>query len=127
MYVLFVVLNKTECLHKIIRKMKEIGISGATVVDSVGAGKMQKSIGKEIPLIGGLMNSLDGDIENNKTMFSVIDTKEQAMKVMDEIEKLCGGDMSKPGTGIMFLMPIESVRGGSVSRIKTKDKTYHAE
>lgn len=127
MYVLFIVLNKTEYLNLIIRKMKEIGISGATIIDTVGAGKLSKSIGKEIPFIGGLMKNLDGDIANNKTMFSVVDTKEQAVKIMDEIEKVCGGDMSKPNTGIMFLMPVEMVRGGSIGRKKEINKTYHAE
>ena len=128
MYALFAVFNKAECLNEILKKMKDIGITGATIIDSVGAGKLRRSIGKEIPLIGGFMKSLDTDIANNKTLFTVVESREKLNKVMDEIEKICGGDMSKPDTGIMFAVPITASRGGSVSRVKEDGpKTYRAE
>ena len=128
MYVLFAVFNKPECLNEILRKMKDIGISGATIIDSMGAGKLRRSIGKEIPLIGGFMNALDTDIANNKTLFTVVESKSKLENIMDEIEKICGGDMSKPGTGIMFAVPIAASKGGSVSRVKDGGpKTYKAE
>ena len=116
MYVLFVVLNKAKHLNDIIKKLKEIGISSATIIDSVGVSQLKKSMAKEIPFIGSLMKNIDEDIENSKTMFVVIESKDKTNKVMDEIEKICGGDMSKPHTGIMFAVPIDMVRGGSVSR-----------
>lgn len=128
MYALFVVLNKAEYLNEILKKMKSIGITGATIVDSVGAGRLRRSIGKEIPLIGGFMKSLDTDIANNKTLFTVVENKEKLDSVMDEIEKICGGDMSKPDTGIMFAVPIAVSRGGSVSRVRSKgSRIYKAE
>ncbi|WIV11732.1 hypothetical protein [Proteiniborus sp. MB09-C3] len=118
MYVLFVVFNSPEYLREILKKMKAIGITGATIIDSVGAGKLKRSIGKEIPLIGGIMKSLDADIANNKTLFTLIEGKEKLDTIMDEIEKICGGDMSQPNTGIMFAVPVITSRGGSVSRVK---------
>ena len=128
MYALFAVLNKAECLNEILKKMKEIGITGATIIDSVGAGKLRRSLGKEIPFIAGFMKSLDADIANNKTLFTVVERKETLDNIMDEIEKICGGDMSKPDTGIMFVVPIITSRGGSISRVKDNGpKTYRAE
>jgi len=126
MYVLFVVLNQPEHLGEIIRKLKEVGIYSATIIDSVGTAQLRKSMGREIPFIGSLMRNLDEVGDNNKTMFTVVESKRQAVKIMDEIEKICGGDMSKPGTGIMFTVPIDTVRGGSLSR-KDMDNKYLAE
>lgn len=126
MYVLFIVLNKPEHLNEIIRKLKEVGIYSATIIDSVGTAQLRKSMGREIPFIGGLMKNLDETGDNNKTMFTVVHSKREAEKIMDEIEKVCGGDMSKPNTGIMFTVPIDMVRGGSVSR-KNVDAKYHGE
>lgn len=123
MYVLFVVFNSPEYLREILKKMKAIGITGATIIDSVGAGKLKRSIGKEIPLIGGIMKSLDADIANNKTLFTLIEGKEKLDTIMDEIEKICGGDMSQPNTGIMFAVPVITSRGGSVSRVKSNTDT----
>ena len=128
MFALFVVFNKAECLGQILKKMKDIGISGATIIDSVGAGKLRRSIGKDIPFIGGFMKSLDADIANNKTLFTVVESREKLNNIMDEIENICGGDMSKPDTGIMFAVPIMTSRGGSVSRVRDDGpKTYRAE
>lgn len=127
MYALFVVLNKVECLSEILRKMKDIGITGATIVDSMGAGRLRRSIGKEILLIAGIMKALDTDIAHNKTLFTVVENREKLDSVMDEIEKICGGDMSKPDTGIMFAVPIAASRGGSVSRVHKISNTYKAE
>ncbi len=126
MYVLFVVLNQPEHLGEIIRKLKVVGIHSATIIDSVGTAQLSKSMSREIPFIGSLMRNFDEIGDNNKTMFTVVDSKEQAVKIMDEIEKICGGDMSKPGTGIMFTIPIDMARGGSLSR-KSMDQMYHAE
>lgn len=126
MYVLFVVLNQPEHLGEVVRKLKDVGIHSATVIDSVGTARLRSSMGKEIPFIGSLMRSLDEVGDNNKTMFTVVESKKQALNIMDEIEKICGGDMSKPGTGIMFTIPIDTVRGGSLSR-KNMDQMYKAE
>ena len=128
MYALFIVLNKAECLNEILINMKDIGITGATIVDSVGAGRLRKSIGKEIPLIGSFMKALDTGIANNKTLFTVVENREKLESIMERVEKICGGDMSKPDTGIMFAVPIEVSKGGSVSRVKDNGpKTYRAE
>jgi len=126
MYVLFVVLNQPEHLGEIIRKLKDVGIYSATIIDSVGTAQLRKSMGREIPFIGSLMSNFDEVGDNNKTMFTVVDSKRQAVKIMDEIERICGGDMAKPGTGIMFTVPIDSVRGGNLSR-KDADNKYLAE
>ncbi len=86
MYVLFIVLNETEYLPEVLFKMKQLGIRGATIIDSMGATAINKDI-YNIPVIGGLMKSIDGDVQYNKTVFSVIEREEQVDLVMNHIEK----------------------------------------
>ncbi len=126
MYVLFVVLNQQDHLHQVLKRLKDVGIYSATIIDSVGTGQITRNLGKEIPFIGSLMRNIDADMGDSKTMFTVVHSKQEAEKIMGEIEKVCGGDMSKPNTGIMFTVPIDMVRGGSVSR-KNTDSKYHGE
>lgn len=126
MYVLFVVLNQQDHMHQVLKRLKDVGIYSATVIDSVGTGQLTKNLGREIPFIGGLMKNIDADMGNSKTMFTVVNSKPEAEKIMDEIEKVCGGDMRKPNTGIMFTIPIDMVRGGTISRKNTNTK-YHGE
>lgn len=115
MYVLFIVLNSGEYVREIIDVMQHLGVKGATILDSMGSGRYQQSSLGDMPLIGGLMNTLNVGIVTNKTIFSVMESREQVEEVADAVEKLLGGNMSKPGTGIMFTLPVEMVRGGKIS------------
>lgn len=115
MYVLFIVLNEPEYLSEVLYTMKRIGIRGATVIDSMGASAISKDI-YDIPVVGGLMKSLDGDTQFNKTIFSVIEREEQVECAMKHIEKVLGGDMKQANKGIMFVLPVTHVRGGELNR-----------
>jgi nitrogen regulatory protein PII len=114
-YVLFIVLNEPEYLPEVLFKMKQLGIRGATVIDSMGATAINKDI-YSIPVIGGLMKTIDGDTQYNKTVFSVIEREEQVDCVMNHIEKILGGDMKRPNKGIMFVLPVTHMRGGELER-----------
>ncbi len=102
-------------MAQVLYKIKQLGIRGATVIDSMGASAISKDV-YNIPLIGGLMKSMDGDIHYNKTIFSVIEREEQVQNVMKHIEKILGGDMKKPNKGIMFVVPVTHMRGGELNR-----------
>lgn len=115
MFALFIVLNEPEYLPQVLYKIKQLDIRGATVIDSMGASAISKDV-YNIPLIGGLMKSMDGDIHYNKTIFSVIEREEQVQKVMEHIEKILGGDMKRPNKGIMFVVPVTHMRGGELNR-----------
>lgn len=115
MYALFVVLNEPEYLQDILYRMKQLRIRGATVIDSMGATSVNKDL-YSVPLIGGLMKSIDGDTHVNKTIFSVIEREEQVEAVMESIEEIIGGDMKRAGKGIIFVLPVTHMRGGELNR-----------
>lgn len=115
MYVLFVVLNEPEYLSEVLYQMKKLRLRGATIIDSMGASAISKEM-YNIPVIGGLMKSIDGDTHYNKTIFSVIEREEQVKAAMEAIEKIVGGDMKKPDKGIMFVLPVTHMRGGELDR-----------
>ncbi|TCT14323.1 hypothetical protein EDC18_106121 [Natranaerovirga pectinivora] len=115
MYVLFVVLNETEYLSDVLIKIRQLGIRGATVIESVGATSIDKGI-YSLPVIGGFMRTLDGDSSTNRTIFSVIENEKEVEKAMEEVEKVLGGDLKKPHKGIMFVLPVTHFRGGELQR-----------
>lgn len=115
MFVLFIVLNQPEYLPDVLYKMKQLGIRGASVIDSMGATSITKDLYK-VPVIGGFMKSIDGDTHSNKTVFSVIEREEQVERVMSHIEEIIGGDMKQPNKGIMFVLPVTHMRGGELNR-----------
>lgn len=115
MYVLFIVLNKVEYLTDILLSLKDCGIRGATVIDSMGSRKLLSKDAQNVSFINGIVRALEGDHRTNKTIFSVIERKEQVEKVMCKVEKIIDG-FNQPNKGIMFVMPVEHVRGGDLER-----------
>ncbi len=105
MKLLVIVLNATEMLEEVLEGLIETGISGATVVDSVGMGH----IIEDVPLFAGMRNLFRSAKPRNNIVFSVV-SDAQASEGMEVLEKILGCSHEK-GKGIAFVLPIESVIG----------------
>ncbi|MGD2245437.1 MAG: P-II family nitrogen regulator [Candidatus Aminicenantes bacterium] len=106
MKLLVLILNKVEKLEEVLEGFIEVGISGATIIDSVGMGHI---LSEEVPIFAGLRFMFAGAKPHNKTILSVIteDKEEPAIKVLQKIL----GDMGQAGTGIVFTLPLDRVEG----------------
>lgn len=106
MKLLILILNKVEKLEEVLEGFIEIGITGATVIESVGMGQI---LSEEVPIFAGLRFMFAGAKPHNKTIFSAIkDEKEKS--VIKLLQKILG-DLNDPGTGIVFTIPIERIEG----------------
>ncbi len=127
MYVLFIVLNETQYLPEILTSLQHLGIRGATVINSMGSRKIQDD-DEEKSFLFKLVESLQGDTRNNRTIFSVIEKDEQIHDAMKSIEGILGGDMTVPNKGIMFVLPVTHFRGGELQRhIKEQEALLQGE
>lgn len=106
MKLLILILNKTEKLEEVLEAYLEIGITGATIIESVGMGQI---LSHEVPIFAGLRFMFAGAKPHNKTIISVIkDEKEkEAVRILENIL----GGLGNPGTGIVFTVPIHGVVG----------------
>ena len=109
MNVLFIVLNKTEYLDDILDAFVEIGIRGATIMDSQGMGSALADNGGE-PFFGVLRNLLDDARPYNKTIFTVIDDEDLLEKAVKTVKEIVV-DIYEPGVGMMFTLPVGNVYG----------------
>lgn len=106
MQLLVVVLNKDEYLEQVLQGFLEVGVRGATVIDSVGMGRI---ISYNIPIFAGLRHLFDAERPQNKTIFAVVeDTMVDDAIAM--VEEICGS-LDEPGAGIAFTVPISHVKG----------------
>jgi len=85
---LILILNKVEKLEEVLEGFIEIGITGATVIESVGMGQI---LSEEVPIFSAIK-----------------DEKEKS--VIKLLQKILG-DLNDPGTGIVFTIPIERIEG----------------
>ena len=107
MKLLFIVLNSADKLEEVLEGLIETGVTGATVVDSVGMGH----IIEEVPLFAGMRSLFRAARPRNNMIFSVVDDS-QAAEVMEVLEKILDCAHGK-GRGIAFTLPIDSAIGVS--------------
>ncbi len=99
-------LNKTEYLEDILAAFLEIGVSGATVIDSVGMGHI---ISQNIPIFAGLREAFTGSSPNNKLILVIADA-EMAKRINEVLSDICEeADDAKPY--FMATFPIENLFG----------------
>lgn len=110
MNILFLVLNETEYLDDILDAFVEIGVKGATILDSQGMGSALTNGGKDTPFFGTLRTLFDNARPYNKTIFTVIEDEEVLEDAVKAVKEILG-DMEKPGVGLMFTLPIGKIYG----------------
>jgi nitrogen regulatory protein P-II 1 len=101
------VLNREELLEEVLEAFLEAQVPGATVLDSEGMGRL---LTYEVPLFAGFKEFMKGNKPYNRTIFSVVDRDEKVPKLESLLEGVCG-DLSRPGTGILFTLPVDYARG----------------
>ena len=104
MKLLVFVLNEEEKLEEILEGFLEIGIKGATVIESVGMGKI---ISQDIPIFAGLRDLFASSSPHNRTIFSIIED-EMVDKTIHIINKIMGDIKKEPGKGILFFLNVDT-------------------
>ena len=105
MRLLCIVLNSNDKLEEVLEGLIEVGVTGGTVVDSVGMGH----IIEDVPLFAGMRNVFRAARSRNNMVFSVVSDAQaaEALAVMDKILECSLGK----GKGIAFTIPIDAAIG----------------
>lgn len=110
MYLLVIILDKASRLEQILAKWHDIGVTGATVFDSVGVGR-STLYGTSAPVIASLKRIFDPERSTyNHTLMSIIRTKKTLEEAIEAAQEVCGS-FEEPDTGILFTIELERVIG----------------
>ena len=105
MELLVIILNKVEFFNDLLSILVEAGITQATILDSEGMGH---HLAYEVPIFAGLRRLVGEEKAHNKTVLALI----KDIKMINELQRLLKEidiDFAKPGTGIMFALPVSSI------------------
>jgi len=93
-------------VEEILTGFLELGIRGATVLDSRGMGSI---LSHEVPIFAGFRSLFPGGTAGTYAILSVVSELqvEDAIRLADEV---CG-DFSEPGTGFLFTVPVKRMKG----------------
>ena len=106
MQLLLFILNKEEHLEEVLEMFLELDITGATIIDSIGMGRI---LAHDIPIFAGFRNLMQESRPGNKTIFTVLH-EEKIKSVIQGIEQICGC-LDDPGSGILITLPVSNVKG----------------
>lgn len=106
MQLLIAVVNHEENLDQILAGFLELGITGATIVDSAGMGRM---LTHDVPIFAGLRALGERSRPRNQTVFSVVED-EKVDAAIALIQDVCGS-METAGAGIVFAVPVSRCVG----------------
>ncbi len=103
---LVAIINDPETIDEILSGFIELGITGATILNSEGMGSV---LSHDIPIFAGLQTLISGSRPQNRMIFSVLPASlvDSAIELLQEIS----GDLAKPATGIVFTLPVDRVEG----------------
>lgn len=102
MYLLFAVIENEDILDDLITGWMDLGVSGATVIETTGALQL---ITQHIPIFAGLRSLTSGGGRHNKTIFTAIHTDELLDTAVSFLENLCQ-KTEKPHQGVYFVTPL---------------------
>ncbi|MCK5057660.1 MAG: hypothetical protein KAT34_13445 [Candidatus Aminicenantes bacterium] len=100
------ILNREEHLETLLEGLLEIGITGATIIDSIGMGHI---LSTDVPIFAGLRFMFAGSRPYNKTILSII--KEENVAPLKELAAKILGSLEESGSGILFFIDIADVVG----------------
>jgi len=103
---LVAVINDPEKLDEILSGFLEMGVTGATVVNSEGMGRL---LSHDIPIFAGLQTLISGSRPQNRMIFSVVPAL-LVDPVLELLQEICG-NLASPATGIVFVLPVDRVVG----------------
>ncbi|MCY6354764.1 hypothetical protein [Clostridium sp. ZS2-4] len=109
MQLLVFVLNKVNKLDDLLLSFAKAGIKGATVLDSHGMAEVLIDHDQDVPIFGSLRMLLQEKKPFNKTIFAVL-SDDQIGTALTCIRQVVG-DLSQPGVGIVFTVPVNYVEG----------------
>lgn len=107
MQLLIAVINQEEKLDEILSGLVELGVTGATIINSEGMGRV---LSHDIPIFAGLETLASRSRPQNQTLFSVIREDDKVDAVIALLQEICG-NLEDPATGIVVTVPLNRAVG----------------
>ena len=104
------ILENEHVLPKLLSEFMRAGLCGSTVLDCEGALQvLGHSDVEEPPIFGTLRQFLNPSRVSGKIVLTAL--AEEELSISRSVIHSVVGDLSRPGTGIAFTLPISNVEG----------------
>ena len=112
MYMAMFVLNDSKKIDQILDGWSQVGVNGATLLESTGAYR------RRMRIPGRYAYATTSKDETNTTLMAIVEKEDTINKCLEMTEKIIG-NLDEPNTGVFSYWPLAYVKGIS--------KNYHQE
>ena len=118
-HLLLVVLDDLNCLPELLRVWQEIGVPGATILESVGAHRARSWLSRVG--LDSLEHLFEAKDVRRRTLLAAIDDEELMHRAVTEAERIVGG-FDRPHSGMLLVVPVVLSRGLVKARKKETEQ-----
>ena len=103
--VVLIVDNPDDC-PPILEAWEAAGVTGVTILESSGLGRLKRTgLRDDIPLMPSLREIFQGKEVHHRTLLTVVD-HEQVLDKLVAITQEILGDLNRPHSGFLFVVPV---------------------
>ena len=113
MFLLVAVINNDELLDELITGWIDLGVTGATVIETSGALQL---VSRHIPVFAGFRSLTSGGESHNRTIFTAIEGDDLLNQAISFLEEICRA-VGQPSQGVYFVTPLTKFGRLGVPRI----------
>ncbi|MFQ9514344.1 MAG: hypothetical protein ACLRZ9_00805 [Eubacterium sp.] len=111
MKLLTLILKQTELISELNEELKKIGIHHGTIIDAKSMTNGLRAWSDDSIIIGGVLRRAKNFEYNEECKILMFILKEEQLGPAEKVIEDVIGDISKPGTGVMFTVPIDFAEG----------------
>jgi nitrogen regulatory protein P-II 1 len=121
-YLVVLIVNDIDDTPKILDAWEQAGVLGMTILESTGLGGVRRAgLREDTPLMPSLHDLYHLGEVHQRTLLSVVDSQEMVDKMV-EIAQHIIGDLDKPHTGFLFVVPVVQTYGLGKHRTDRADE-----
>lgn len=109
-HLLVFVLDSLEQCPDVLEAWEEAGVSGVTILESTGLGRLRDAMRDDLPLLPSLRDLLASRELHHRTLFTVIEDEATLERIIAATERVIG-DFTRHHTGLLFVVPVTRVLG----------------
>jgi len=108
-----VVMPDFEKCQDVLDAWEKRGVSGVTVLESLGMHKIQQMRARrdDLPLLPSLRHLMESEEYHHRTAFVVVDDDFDLDGLIAATERAVGGDFNAPNSGLLFVVPVTRALG----------------
>lgn len=107
---LVLVLDNVEQGPSILDAWEKAGVTGITILESTGQGRVRRAMRDDLPLMPSLRDLLAGSELHHRTFFSLVGDDEVLERAIAATEETLG-DLDTHHSGILFVVPVSRALG----------------